>query len=58
MKFLVRYYNKGDWYSSHIHASCFDEAGDICKRHNLQLAGEHKFTLSWPFGWIASLFIR
>jgi hypothetical protein len=55
--FLVSYYNEGDWYLTRISALGFENAEEICKRHGLTLLGEHKFTLRWPLGWLASWLI-
>jgi hypothetical protein len=54
-RFLVRYYNKGEWYGTSVYAEDVEDASQICKRHGLQLDGEHKFTICWPFGWIVEL---
>lgn len=56
-EYAARYYYNESWYGIKIHAKNWSDAEDICKRHNLQLDGEIKFTLPWPLGWIASLFI-
>ena len=57
MKFLVRYFNRGDWYSTKINAENWDDAEDICRRHSLQLDGEYKFTLYGIFGQIVAMVI-
>jgi len=58
IKFLVRYYNNGKWYGTHIYATDWGNADSICKRHNLQLDGEHILTVSGIFGYILNFFIK
>lgn len=53
-KYLVRYYNKGEWYATYINADSWDEADNICRRHNLQLEGLYQFTVKDTsfLGWL------
>ncbi len=58
MIFLASHYYNENWYSLKINADSWDDANEICKRHYLRLDGEHKFTLRWPLGFIAQMFVR
>lgn len=45
IKFLASYFHNGSWWGVEIYAVDWDDAETICRKLNLRLDGEHKFSV-------------